>query len=230
MREVVLLDVTAMAGDAVCIAGVDRKTGEQLRLNDPQPTRAMVRRLGGLAPGDVLSIDWKAVRRPDPPHTEDGEWKLRSLKRLGHLDHAALTVLLSGSAFNSLGDAFGEAAFKGRNRNSAWRVRAGTRSLATLAVRYVRVEEDQDGRVRIAFKDAAGAYWGGVPFQDLSVRMHQDGCDDCAKAFLARVQAEFTVNRSLIRVGLTRPFAPEGHETACWLQVTNIFARPREHF
>lgn len=163
MREVVLLDVTAMAGDAVCVAGVERTTGKQLRLNEPQPTRMMVRRLGGLAPGDVISIDWKGARRPDPPHTEDGEWKLRSLKRVGRLDHAALTDLLAGSAFNSLSEAFGEAAFRGRNGNSAWPVHKGTRSLATVAVRYVRVGEDRAGRVRIAFKDASGAYWSGVP-------------------------------------------------------------------
>ena len=38
---------------------------------------------------------------------------------------------------------------------------------------------------------------------------------------------------ALIRIGLTRPFASEtaaAPAPACWLQVTNLFARPRTYF
>ena len=49
--------------------------------------------------------------------------------------------------------------------------------------------------------------------------------------YLANLTAEFASSDDcLLRVGLTRPYTPEGADTACWLQITNMFARPRAHF
>jgi len=38
-RTIVLLDVTAMSADAVCVAGLDLATDETIRLANPQPTQ-----------------------------------------------------------------------------------------------------------------------------------------------------------------------------------------------
>lgn len=55
-REIVLLDVTAMQGDHVCIAGLDVNSGQQVRLADPTPTRMLVHKLGDLRPGDLVQV------------------------------------------------------------------------------------------------------------------------------------------------------------------------------
>jgi hypothetical protein len=229
-RTIVLLDVTAMSGDAVCVAGLDLGTDETVRLANPQPTQRLIAALGGLAPGDILKLDTKRVKNTVPPHVEDCEWNPRSLKKVGVSPSADLVKVVRPTVFASVEAAFGEPTIKGRNGNSAWEPGSGARSLATIAVLYVRAAADRNDRPRIAFKDDALGYWPGVPLQDLRVKQHQAKCQDCAAGHLERIRSEFEANRTLIRVGLTRPFAPEGSEPLCWLQVTNVLAKPREHF
>ncbi|HYM14723.1 MAG TPA: hypothetical protein VEZ14_04130 [Dehalococcoidia bacterium] len=229
-RTLVLLDVTAMSGDAVCVAGIDLDTRETLRLNDPPPTRTMLRRLEGLAPGDVIRVDWKPVRRPTPPHVEDGEWAPRSLKKIRVMAIPEIVALLSPGAFDSVEDAFGGHFYTGGGGNHAWKPSAGSRSLATIRTQYVRADE-RAGKLRITIRDERNAYLRGIPFQDLAVRLHATECRDCADSYLRRVREEFDGNRVLVRVGLTRSFAPDDDRPqGCWLQVTNVFGRPRQHF
>lgn len=229
-RTIVLLDVTAMSGDAACVAGLDIESGETLRLNDPQPTRTMLRRLGGLAPGDVIRVDWQRVRKMTPPHVEDGIWKPNTLKKLRVLDFADVVRLLTDQALPSVEAAFGKPSYKGSGGNHAWAPGQGMRSLATLRVHYVRADERGE-KLRMAIRDQADAYWGAIPFQDLVVRSHLTDCRGCGDAYLSQVRDEFDGNGVLIRAGLTRPFPPDdARPEGCWLQVTNVFARPRAHF
>lgn len=70
-----------------------------------------------------------------------------------------------------------------------------------------------------------------MPFQDLAVRSHMGRCaGPCQGDFLAAVRAEFEANACLVRIGLTRQYPPEDTRPGCWLQVTNLLARPRSHF
>jgi len=228
-RTIVLLDVTAMSGDAVCVAGIDLSTGETLRLNDPQPTRGMLRRFGGLVPGDVIRVDWQRARKVTLPHVEDGDWKPHALKKLQPLAFADVVQLVSRQAFDSIEGAFGKYFYKGKE-NHAWKPGEGSRSLATLRVQYVRADSPDD-RLRMALRDLRDAYWRGIPFQDLIVRSHATQCRACEGTYLQRVRTEFHGNKVLVRVGLTRPFAPDkDHPEGCWLQVTNVLPRAREHF
>ncbi len=229
-RTIVLLDVTAMSSDTVCVAGLDIATDETIRLANPQPTQRLIAALGGLSPGDILKLDAKRLKNAVPPHVEDCEWNPRSLKRVGVSPACDLVKAVQPTVFTSVEAAFGEPSIKGRNGNSAWEPGSGARSLATISVLYVRAAADRNDRPRIAFKDDTLAYWPGVPLQDLRVKQHQAKCDGCARDHLERIKFEFDANRTLIRVGLTRPFAPEGSEPLCWLQVTNVLSKPREHF
>ena len=226
-RRLLLLDVTAMAGDGVCIAGIDVDTAATVRLNEPQPTAALVRNLK-LRPFDLLAIDSAPARNAAAPHSEDHGWLPHSLRKSGPQDARDVANALSPSAFVGVEDAFGAPAIRAGNRNHGWRAGSGVRSLATIRVRYARAEVDRNGRLRLAFRDAADKYWEGVPFQDLAVRQHEHGCEECASGYLAAVRREFAINAGLIRVGLTRPFGADT-DLACWLQVTNVIV-PREHF
>lgn len=231
-RTIMLLDVTQMSGDAVCVAGLDLATDEIVRLANPQPTQRLIAALGGLAPGDILKLDANPLRKLEPPHLEDCEWNPRSLKRVGSSTLSETQKALEATAFTSVQAAFGEPVTRGRYGNSSWVPGIGVRSLATISVVYVRAAADKNDRPRIAFKDDALDYWPAVPMQDLRAKLHQANCPECAgEAYIERLQAEFDANRALIRVGLTRPFSPgEGTEPMCWLQVTNVLAKPREHF
>lgn len=227
-----LTDVTQMAADAVCVAGIDLASDETVRLANPQPTQRLITALGGLGPGDILKVDAKPLRKVEPPHTEDCEWNPRSLKRVGIAPLAEMLSALESTSFTSIQAAFGEPVTKGRYGNSSWTPERGTRSLATISVVYVRASADKNDRPRIAFKDDSLDYWQAVPMQDLRAKMHQANCPECeGSTYIERLQGEFDANRALVRVGLTRAFSPgEGTEPMCWLQVTNILAKPREHF
>lgn len=229
--DLLLLDVTAMAGDAVCVAGIDLGSGTTVRLNDPQPTTKLLQRIGGLAPGDRIHFDGERRRKPEPPHVEDARWKPESVRKAERLQHDALVEHARKAVFPGIRAAFGEPAARGRNGNHVWKPGSGERSLATVELRYVRFEWDERDRLRVAMKDTAGDFWNGVPFQDLIVRRHETECRLCASGHVRHVRRDFEANACLVRVGLTRPFEAEaGKGAGCWLQVTNILARPRGHF
>ena len=228
-RTVALLDVTMMQGDSVCIAGVDVESGATLRLNHPQPRRRMLHDYGGLRPGDVIAVEWVRSGNAHAPHIEDGDWDPVSLKRLDARPFDELMSMIKPTAFKAIPDALGTEWFEGANGNHGCASGAGERSLATIQMRRIRFERERE-RVRVALWDAGGGFWRGVPFQDLSVREHATTCAACRTGQFAWLRTEFEADDCLVRMGLTRPFPPEAARPLCWLQVTNIFARPRAHF
>jgi len=230
-RRILLLDITAMTGDFVCVAGIDLGSGETVRLNDPQPTRQMIARWN-LRTGDIIRVDCKPLRPLRAPHVEDYKWNERSLRREDAMPFAEMRDLVAKTALPSINEAFGPAAWKGAGGNSAWNPSSGQRSLATLVVCYARVDRDPRGKVRVALRDDKEAFFGAIPFQDLVVRTHESGCGECRDdEYLARIKSEFEANRCIVRVGLTRPFVAQREAApGCWLQLTNILARPRTHF
>lgn len=236
IREILILDVTAMSGDHVCVAGIDLATKRTIRLNNPPPTREQLKALGYLTPGEVIVVDVVDVEPAlhlAPPHVEDHTWNPRSVEKRGRMDNDEICRVIRETAHDSLEAAFGEPLPRRPGRNVGWKPGTGERSLATLRVRYVRFEQDGRETIRVALRSQDQVFWGTIPFQDLVVRAHKlnnDGC--CASNLADNVRTEFEANWCLIRVGLTRPFSPDDHEdsSACWLQVTNVFARDRTHF
>jgi hypothetical protein len=227
-RHIVLTDVTAMAGDAVCVAGIDLSDGATVRLNDPQPTLAMLARMGGLSVAEVIEVRCEPLSRVIPPHVEDHRWDPASVRDLGRLRHDELESLLRRQRFDSIVDAFGEPCHQGTNENHGWRPGAGARSLANIAARWVRLERIGVAP-RVALVDGSGAHYRGIPFQDLVTRAHRDTCEPCNDAWFRNAKQEFDGDDCIVRVGLTPP-CEERQPVVCWLQVTNILARPRQHF
>jgi hypothetical protein len=230
-RRIVLLDVTAMAGDSVCVAGLELPKKATVRLNTPSPRRTAVKRLG-FKPGEIFELEFAPSRDATAPHIEDARWNALGLRRISTYGHKELTGLLGSLALASPREAFGDPAATGAGGNHAWTPGAGARSLATVRVKSVRTHRVGD-RARLTFTDAAGTTWKSVPLQDLAVKLHTEECDDCRRgvdALIANVQRDFDATDCLIRIGLTRPYAPSDGAAACWLQVTNVFARPRSHF
>jgi hypothetical protein len=230
-RRIVILDVTAMGGDSVCVAGIDLTTKQTSRLNEPQPTRRILAALGGLSPGDIIEVNAGPVARPERPHVEDCHWLPRSLKKVGRMSVAEMAAFVSGQAFDSIEAAFDAPAPRTSGRNRGWPMAVGDGSLASLRVQWVRFHIDPRAKVRATFRDMGGDYWEGVPFQDLSARSHETACVPCKTALLENLKRDFQTDATTIRVGLTRPFAASADQPGlCWLQVTNVLARDRRHF
>lgn len=233
IREILILDVTAMSGGNVCVAGIDINDGTTIRLNNPQPTRDGLRALGWLRAGEVIRVDVEPVEQVTPPHVEDHRWVPRSVEKVRRLSNEEMVAAIRPWAVRSIEEAFGEPAIRRDRLNCGWKPNAGERSLATLRVRYVRFNQDSRGAIRAALMDGEEERWRHVPFQDLAVREHrerQGAC--CEQLLLENVKGDFEANGCLVRVGLTRPFSPDEAEdnSMCWLQVTNVFAADREHF
>lgn len=230
-RTLLLTDVTAMAADAVCIAGIDVKSGQTMRLNEPQPTQRLLELVGGLAPADVIEVDCRPLRGVDAPHSEDCAWTPRSLKKKRVAPADEILRLLGKTSLSGVIEAFGPPSFVEPGRNRGWAPGSGIRSLASVPATGVRIALADSGRGRVTFTDAGGGVWANVPFQDLVARNHAGGCASCAADYLGNLQREFEAEDTVIRIGLTRPYAgEEGAEQLCWLQVTNVLGKTRAHF
>lgn len=224
--EVIITDITRMQPpNGVCIAA-DHK-GRAIRLTDPQPRDEWVASVGGLMPGDVVSLNWKAIRTPAPPHTEDAKWDPKTFVKRHRLTEDLLVEHLSTGAFTRVEDAFGTPWIRGSGGNAAFRPGEGTRSLATIRAATVEVDVSFD-KVRLTFKDAKDR-WATVPLQDLAVKHHQEHCQACASNLAQALKREFEGTQAMLRVGLAREW---GAPPACWMQVNHIFLIPpkRKHF
>jgi len=234
MNEAIITDVTRMLPPKVCIAAL--QGGKAIRLHRPQPDEQVLSSIGGLLPGDRVSVEWLNNPFYEPPHIEDGIWEPPSLRKLGRLTKAELVDLLMPGAARSVEEAFGDEWFRGAKGNGAFRPGEGKRSLASVIVGNVRVYQWFES-VRVDFTDDGGR-WTMVPLEDLVVRRHQKLCADCLETpnrvsqFNSNLRKEFSAPQVLLRVGLTRPFVAEGQDTACWLQVTGVYpiGRKRKHF
>lgn len=223
-----ITDVTRMQGDKVCIAALDK--GKAVRLHNPVPKEEWLRLIGGLAPGDVVSLSWKSPRRYQRPYLEDRDWNPESLSKVEHVAEDELAQRLSDSAFLSIKDAFGQPCFHSENGNAAFAVGKGARSLASVGVDSVRVYPHEEG-VRVDFADRRQE-WSMVPLEDLAVRNHRAHCSACSTSLPTSLASEFEGGPAILRVGVGRPFQSGGYPPACWMQVNHIFLIPsrRNHF
>jgi len=227
-HELTVTDVTRMRAPNVCVAGVHQ--GRTIRLNNPPPTDEWVASIGGLMPGDVVSVDCGPAAGPVPPHTEDAEWDPKTLVKRHRLTEDLLAEHLSTSAFARVEDAFGAPWIRGTGGNAAFKPGEGTRSLATIKVASVKVDVSF-GKIRVAFQDTTQG-WAALPLQDLVVKQHQERCHVCASNLAQTLKREFEGALAILRVGLARQWQVPGHPSACWMQVNHILLMPpkRKHF
>jgi len=226
--KVVITDVTRMQDNRVCIAALHRRA--RIRLHEPQPEEVWLRSVGGLGPGDVVSLSWKTPRHVRRPHIEDADWNPASLEKVDRLPEDELVRQMTALAFSSLQDAFGKPCFFSDDGNAAFPPDKGSRSLAFLMVNSVRAYSYGDG-VRVDFRDS-DREWTMAPFEDLRVRIHQVQCGSCSAGLSESLTSEFEGREALLGVGLGRPFQYGDNPAACYLQVNHIFLIPsrRKHF
>ena len=226
--EAIITDVTRMRLPNVCIAALHEDRA--IRLDTPQPSDTWVRSLGGLTPGDVVSVNWQPSRKATPPHTEDGEWDPSSFRKLSRLTEEELPRRLSVNAFDSAQAAFGAPWIRGAGGNAAFRPGRGSRSLCSILARSVRAYPHFEG-IKVDFVDSRDS-WTRSPLEDLTVRQHQKQCRVCSSRLPTLLASEFQGTDAVLRVGLARQFQAGGHPMACWMQVNHIFLLPskRQHF
>lgn len=217
-QDIIVTDVTRMEAGRVCIACLRGR--QQMRLSAPQPTREWLDSIGGLNPGETVSLRWRAVKRFRPPHSEDGNWTPSSLDKTGALAHGQLYDVLARHARSSVRSAFGKPAFSARRGNPAFPADRGKHSLATMRASSIRIYRHEN-RIRADFQDERDQ-WSMVPVEDLRLWRHHDECPDCATTFELRLASEMSGDEGLLRIGLGRPFQPDGRETGCFLQVNHI--------
>jgi hypothetical protein len=228
MTELLITDVTRMRRPNICVAGY--AGGRTYRFDSPSPTEETLAECGGLRPGDVVEVFWRTAPNLKPPHMEDGEWRRSSLRLVRRISLASLTRFLSEHSVQSVREAFGPPKLMGKGGNPAFPTGKGMRSLASVLARNVRVRITYN-RPRVEFADAADS-WKSLPFEDLAVHQHLEGCLDCCPRPLPALSCEFDCERAVLRVGLGRPFASDEYPAACWLQVNGIYPIPpqRKHF
>jgi hypothetical protein len=220
--EAVITDVTRMQGDKVCIAALHRD--KSIRLHDPAPREQWLRLMGGLSPGDAVTLTWRPARRRRRPHLEDGDWNPDLFTKVDRLREDEFIKRLSAIAFSSIKDTFGKPCFYSENGNAAFTPGKGSRSLASVTATSVRVYPFGDG-VRVDFADSRRE-WTMAPMEDLIVRNHQSQCSSCSCNLRSLLASEFEGTQAVLRVGLSRPFENEDYEAACYLQVNHVFLTP----
>lgn len=229
LLEAIITDITRRQfPNGVCIAAAHQ--GQTIRLHNPQPDDRWVKSIGGLVPGDVVSLNCWPIPEPAPPHTEDCEWDPATFVKRRRLTEDALIDRLSTNAFDCVEDAFGRPEIRGKGGNAAFRPGEGARSLATIRAMTVEVDVSFE-KVRVTFEDAKNR-WAAVPLQDLVVKQHQQQCRTCASNLGQALKREFEGAHAMVRVGLARQWQVPGHPSACWMQVNHIFLIPpkRKHF
>jgi hypothetical protein len=229
LLEAIITDITRMQlPNGVCVAAVHQ--GRTIRLANPPPRDEWVASVGGLMPGDIVSLDCRPISRPTPPHTEDCDWDPTTFVKRRRLTADALTDRLSADAFDCVEDAFGTPWFCGAYGNAAFRPGEGARSLATIRAISVKVHV-LFGKIRVIFEDGRNR-WAAVPLQDLLVKQHQQQCRTCASNLGQALKREFEGAPAMVRVGLAREWRVPGQRSACWMQVNHIFLRlsKRNHF
>ncbi len=213
-----------MGGDRVCVAGLDTKSADVIRLDRPSPTENLVQTLG-IRPGAVVEVEWTPVTRLTRPHVEDGLWDPTSVQLIQHIGYQDFLRVLQAAAVESVEEAFGPVFRRGVSGSCSFEPGAGKRSLACLRPTNVDIYVPHSGKIRAQFETKTGR-WSAVPLEDLAVRRHQVACRRCKTQLPQLLEQEFSSKASLLRVGLSREF-----KGACWLQVNGVYpVREPQHF
>lgn len=226
--EALITDATSLGSPRVCIAAL---AGDRaIRLHSPTPNEGWVDTIGGLMPGDVVSVDWTPSQVTRPPHVEDGSWNMGACANIRRLSEDQLIGRLRTRAFDSVEEAYGSPWIRGKNGNCAFRPGSGSSSLASIRASSVAVHVSF-GKVRVAFADTCEE-WANVPLQDLAVKRHLRDCTACRMRAQHHLRAEFQGGPALLRVGLAREWPVGNYPPACWMQVNHVFLVPskRKHF
>lgn len=233
-KTIVITDLTIMAGDRVCIVGIDQ---DSRCIRPVLPPPGVLRQ--NLYVDDKLAIRPRArVRfnfrkhRIEPPHIEDLDFDPKSVVYKGLCSEHEWEQVLSASSFCSVQDIY-----DGCLQANRWvEPGANTRSVGTVSrIRLTGVylyERSGERRYRLYFTDQTGCWYNDVTISDLVFRAF---CDNelnrnvSPESVSQRITGVLkSVDRLYLRLGLARPWAPgDGrYGPRCWMQVIGIHTFP----
>ncbi|MDD9955682.1 MAG: hypothetical protein OXP68_05630 [Anaerolineaceae bacterium] len=234
--RILITDLTAMGGDRVCIAGIDREWNAIRPVfslpdipirNDLYMGRQVV-----IRPGAVVTMQLEPLTNPEAPHVEDHLWSgSHRMRHAGVLDDERWRNALQGLVERSARPLFGaELRALGRQRNRIFLPGEATHSLATVRCRrnlVFRLSEKDGGgfRYALSFFDDRGESYQNIPVTDLALRawanaqVRQGATTDFISDLLSTQLNE--AHHVYLRLGLGREY-----EGKFWLQVNGIYSFP----
>lgn len=223
-REIVITDLTRFSNEVlVCVAGIDRNTGECIRPMD-YLRRDVCERLNVL-PGSILGGDFTPVANCVGPHTEDERYS--NLKLLGAVTSDEFRELLEATSYESIADGF-DIQLQ-RNQKHIPIGHDLDRSIISIQIDPERASiiEDQynPGRIKISFTDNAGTSFRFLSITDLG--FYRYAADHHERDDLEQLNDFIHQQDELfLRVGLSRAFQPGGQPNGYWMQVNGIYTFP----
>jgi hypothetical protein len=224
-RALIITDLTRFKPGKpdICMAGIDRETGECIRPMPHLPFMECTRL--GILPGGILVGEFAFVTNRTAPHTEDCNYS--NLKFAGPCSGEEFRMVLEKNCFSSLEDGFqislpaGEKVIPPDHEVQ--------HSIITLQVEpdEIEVVEDQYqlGKIKLHFTDASGREYRYLPitdlgFYDYAQRHRESSALDGLNQQISTQQAIF------LRIGLSRKYrSPQGKE-GFWVQVNGIYTFP----
>lgn len=226
-RQIIVTDLTRFQNPAiVCLAGVDRESGQCIRPT-PYLETETVRRLN-IRPGVILSANFTAAPGRQAPHQEDC-WYSR-LSHEGFCKSSEFKKALDSGLFNSIEAGF-DIALPEKQRFIPPEHTA-QRSIITIATspRVVEITEDSynPGKIKLSFTDQAGRRYRFVTITDLGLcRYATDHHDrDELSALTEWIHSQKEV---LLRVGLSRRYQSSDGRDGYWLQINGLYTFPDCH-
>jgi hypothetical protein len=231
----VVLDVTRMEGDRVCVGGyLEDGTAMWPVAGRAGPNQQWLAptRDGRVAPFAVLEL--KVDRAPHglrAPHTEDRTVPMHGHRVLGMLPAAERIAWLEATASPAVRAIFGADVHADEERPWGRYVHAGdgARSLGTirareiLAVQYQFYPERGRWDYRLRFRDAKQEEFQ-LAVVDLAFRGRLDELTAAglsAREAAARTLAALRRQKVYLRIGLARGW--ERHPDRCYLQITGVY-------
>lgn len=224
-RQIIITDLTRFkeGNPNVCIAGIDRKTGECIR---PMPhlTSAVCRHLR-IQPGGILSGDFESSAEQGDPHQEDCHHQ--NLMFDGPCSSEEFRTVLAGSCFPCIEEGFevslpfGEKVIPKHHpvRRSIISLQVSPWSVSIIEDSY------KPGRIKLNFTDSSGREYRFFPITDLgffdfALKHHDDGKLDELNEWIG------TQDEVYLRIGLSRIHtSPQGKE-GYWMQGNGIYTFP----
>jgi len=227
MVEMIVAVVTAMQGTRVCIGCLDSRG----RWRRPEPrsgtfTEELIASGDSyLVPGDVIRLPASPKAHVMPPHTEDMVCDMQRHERVRTLTLAQFEDALRRSLAASVAKGF-----KGKLVGRA--VLPGTPCPSLVAVKSesVSLAVDYQGtpKFRLELDDGDQLYeW--IPVRDLRLMRYLHHRVDYGREPETDIlNSRLEESRSVVCLGLARPWARPGDTARCWLQVNGVFTFPKD--
>lgn len=217
--QIAITDITRFSnGTIVCTAGIDLETRRCVRPVLPNyiPTSRIIDE--NIRVGDILlSNQMVPTANATIPHIEDHTYN-QPLIHQGPLERDAFDDILVHSLSLSV-----NAGFDNKIQENEKYIPINTppfKSLITVRAENVQLVDDayKPGKIRVIFTDASGVRYPYISLTDFWLLRDIDNGDQS----LQNINSRLRNSRTILRVGIGRPFEPVQGKNGYWLQVNSI--------